>query len=134
MATTNTFDRGHVKSLVLSVTKANGTAANAATGKLPIGALIVGVSWFTTAEFDGTTPTGSLTVVDNAASPATTTLVSAEDVTSTGAEAVDVPASAAALATGGTVNAFISATDATEGQAYAAVQYVEIGASNEVYG
>ena len=134
MATTNQFNRANVKAVVLSVTKANGTVANAATAKLPLGAIIADVAWLTATAFNGTTPTGSLTLVDNAASPVTTTLVSAEDVTSTGAETVDITASAAAVATGGTLKAFISAADATAGQAYAVVQYVEANGSNEVYG
>ena len=128
MGTTHQFNRGVVKTAVLMLTPANAGIGNAATAKLPQGAIVTDVKFATEKVFNGTAAvTGTVT-------DGTTTFVNAQDLTSAGMETVAVAAKA--YPAGGKISAYITdgtTTASTAGSAAVVISYVEKTSSNDIY-
>lgn len=129
MGTTNQYNRVIVKSLPLLIGPGNNGLANAVQGKLPHGAMVVGVVPASVTAFNGT-GTVTLTVTDG-----TTAFVNAVNVK----DAAGIETAAAtgkAFPLGGTISGYITDQngDSTAGEAWVAVNYIEKGGNNENYG
>lgn len=132
---TNAFDRQKVLAVVAELGIENIGAGKGVTGKLPQGAVIVGVLPLVTTAFNtaGTTPAATITVSDG-----TTTFVNAQSVLAIGAKTVAV--SSKHYPTGGTVTVSLAESaasglvPATAGKVVVAIQYVQLGAGGDIYG
>lgn len=129
MSTSNQFNRVAVKSIPLRIGPDNNGIANAVTAKLPHGAMLIGVVPASVTAFNGT-GTVTLTVTDG-----TTAFVNAANVKDA-AGIETAAATAKAFKTGGTISGYITDqnSDSDAGEAWVALQYIEVGGTNEIYG
>jgi len=123
---TNQFNRQEVLSAMVDLGIANIGTGKGYTAVIPRGSLIVSVGLYTVTAFNsGTTATGTIT-------DGTTALVSAQDVKSTGIEAVAVAQKF--YPDGGTITFSLdeTGTTATAGRAIGYVNYIQLGCGDYI--
>lgn len=123
MAVTKHTARQHVLAAVIPITSANSGAGNEVTVALPPGAHITQLLLVTHTVFNSAT---TATISDG-----TNTLVSAEDMTTLGSEAVDLSVTMR-YPNGGTLTISLSGT-ATAGAATVILTYVDVDRQDEHY-
>ncbi len=121
---TNQFNRQEAKYAVVELTPDNLSY----TAKVPYGALLIAAGIQTHVAFDGT---GAVTgnISDGSAN-----IVSAEDLKTTGTEAVDTPQKYYPTGATFTIAVTDANSDSAAGQAIAFIGYVVVGTGECVYG